>query len=88
MKEPEWLLDEVVRQIHELELAEHGGIAGIRDAGLLSSALHRPRNLFVYVPDTDLAALAAVYTAGIARNHPSGRQQAHGCGRGRNVPRI
>lgn len=70
MDEPEWLTDEVAQQIHELQLAEHGGIAGIRDVGLLSSALSRPRNVLAYVSGTDLAALAASYATGIARNHP------------------
>jgi death on curing protein len=71
MKEPRWLLDSVVPAIHRRQLAEHGGLDGIRDAGLLASALARPKNLFAYgSPKPDVAALAASYAFGIARNHP------------------
>jgi death-on-curing protein len=71
MKEPRWLLDSVVPAIHRRQLAEHGGLDGIRDVGMLSSALARPRNLFTYgAPAPDIAALAASYAFGIARNHP------------------
>jgi death-on-curing protein len=71
MKEPRWLLDSVVPAIHRRQLAEHGGLDGIRDAGLLDSALARPKNLFAYGnPKPDIAALAASYAFGIARNHP------------------
>lgn len=70
MEEPHWLNDDAVLRIHEFQLAEHGGISGLRDAGLLSSALHRPRNVFAYVPGADIATLAASYAAGIACNHP------------------
>ena len=65
-----WVADSVVLAIHEAQLAEHGGIAGIRDEGLLSSALARPHNLEAYGDDPDAAALAAAYAFGIARNHP------------------
>jgi death on curing protein len=65
-----WVSDSVVLAIHEAQLAEHGGIGGIRDQGLLSSALSRPRNLEAYGEDVDAAALAAAYAFGIARNHP------------------
>jgi death on curing protein len=71
MAEIVWLLDEAVRAIHERQIAEHGGSSGIRDEGLLLSALARPQNLLAYgeqVPD--LAALSAAYAFGIARNHP------------------
>jgi len=51
-------------------LAEHGGLEGIRDEGLLESALARPLNLNVYEGETDPARLAAAYAAGIVRNHP------------------
>lgn len=54
---------------HAEQLAEHGGGEGIRDAGLLDSAMARPRNLADY-GDPDAAALAAAYAFGIARNHP------------------
>lgn len=53
------------------ELAEHGGGEGIRDAGLLDSALSRPKNLFAYTDEeADLASLAAAYAYGLVRNHP------------------
>jgi death on curing protein len=65
-----WVADSVVLAIHEAQLAEHGGIAGIRDEGLLASALARPHNLEAYAEDVDAAALAAAYAFGIARNHP------------------
>jgi death on curing protein len=65
-----WVADSVVLAIHEAQLAEHGGIAGIRDEGLLASALARPRNLEAYGEDVDAAALAAAYAFSIARNHP------------------
>jgi len=66
----QWVADSVVRAIHEAQLAEHGGITGIRDEGLLSSALARPRNLEAYGEEIDAASLAAAYAFGIARNHP------------------
>jgi len=70
-REPQWLLESSVLAIHHEQLAEHGGLDGVRDPGLLSSALMRPRNLFAYTPDAaDLQALAASYAFGIARNHP------------------
>jgi death-on-curing protein len=65
-----WVADSVVWAIHEAQLAEHGGIAGIRDEGLLASALARPRNLEAYGQDVDASALAAAYAFGVARNHP------------------
>jgi death-on-curing protein len=55
--------------VHDAQLAEHGGAAGIRDPGLLQSALTRPRNLHAY-GETDLCRLAAAYASGIVRNHP------------------
>jgi death-on-curing protein len=65
-----WIADSVVLAIHDAQLAEHGGIAGIRDEGLLASALARPRNLEAYGEDVDASALVAAYAFGIARNHP------------------
>lgn len=66
-----WLLEETVRAIHSRQIAEHGGSPGLRDEGLLLSALARPQNLAAYGdPAPDLAALAAAYAHGIARNHP------------------
>lgn len=66
-----WLLEETLRAIHHRQIAEHGGSEGLRDEGLLSSALARPQNLLAYgEPLPDLASLAAAYAYGIARNHP------------------
>jgi death on curing protein len=64
-----WVNADVVYAIHAEQLAVHGGAAGLRDLGLLDSALARPRNLAVY-GNPDAAALAAAYAFGIARNHP------------------
>lgn len=64
-----WIQREVIVAIHEMQLAEHGGLDGIRDAGLLDSALGRAQNLAAYAPP-DAAALAAAYGWGISRNHP------------------
>ena len=69
MSEPVWLTPEIVIAIHEMQLAEHGGPAGIRDMGMLESALGRPQNKFAY-GETDLVVLAAAYGFGVARNHP------------------
>ena len=70
MDDPIWISKELVRAIHSRQLAEHGGADGVRDAGLLDSALARPRNQFAYnVPTPDIPALAAAYAFGIARNH-------------------
>jgi len=70
MDEPVWVLDEIVPAVHERQLAEHGGSPGIRDAGLLASALARPRQLFAYGGvEATLPRLAAAYAYGIARNH-------------------
>ena len=64
-----WLDADVLRAVHEEQLAEHGGAAGTRDDGLFESALARPENLVAYgAPDA--ADLAAAYGFGIARNHP------------------
>ncbi len=66
-----WILEEIVLAIHSRQIAEHGGIDGIRDKGLLQSALARPQNLFAYSEETpDISALAAAYAFGIAKNHP------------------
>lgn len=64
-----WIDPSVVLAIHDEQLAEHGGATGVRDAGLLDSALSRPQNLAAY-GDPDHAGLAAAYAYGIARNHP------------------
>jgi death-on-curing protein len=64
-----WIDPAVVMAVHDEQLAEHGGAAGVRDQGLLESALGRPRNLAHY-GEPDAAALAASYAHGLARNHP------------------
>jgi len=64
-----WVESDLVLAIHEEQLAEHGGADGVRDMGLLESALARPHNLLAY-GSPDLADLAAAYASGIARNHP------------------
>jgi len=64
-----WLPTKTVLAIHEEQIREHGGGSGVRDAGLLESALARPKNLAAY-GEPDLAELAAAYAFGIARNHP------------------
>jgi death-on-curing protein len=65
-----WIEPPVVLALHEEHLAEHGGRPGVRDEGLLASALARPRNKTAYDPESDAAALAAAYAFGIARDHP------------------
>lgn len=69
MKEPAWITREECLAIHEMMLAQHGGLAGVRDEGLLESALSKPQNLFAYAKPTH-AEMAASYTAGIIINHP------------------
>jgi len=67
--EPVWIELDVVLAIHDEQLAEHGGQPGVRDAGLLESALGRPRNRFAH-GEPSIARLAACYAFGISRNHP------------------
>ena len=64
-----WIDKRALLLLHGESLAEHGGASGIRDEGLLDSALARPLNLVAY-GEPDLAALAAAYGFGIAKNHP------------------
>lgn len=78
--EPRWVSKAVVLAVHDAQLAEHGGGRGVRDEGLLETALDRPKNRYHYMqPDeaagaqvstSDMAALAAAYAYGIAKNHP------------------
>jgi death-on-curing protein len=70
VKEPVWLDKLAILFVQAEVLAEHGGAEGLRDEGLLESALARPRNLFAYEGIEDLAKLAASYVLGIVRNHP------------------
>ena len=64
-----WIDEAVVHAVHEEQLAEHGGSAGLRDQGLLESALARPQHLESY-GDPHIAACAAAYGYGLSRNHP------------------
>ncbi len=71
MDDPIWIGQPLALAIHKRQLAEHGGLDGVRDPGLLESALARPRHLFAYNdPTPALPALAASYAFGIAKNHP------------------
>ena len=71
MDEPVWIRADVVLAIHQRQLAEHGGANGVRELGMLDSALARPKNLFAYGHSrVDLAELAASYAFGMVRNHP------------------
>jgi death-on-curing protein len=63
-----WLDPLVVQAIHKSQLARHGGLEGVRDQGLIESALARPQNLAAY-GDPDVADLAAAYACAIAKNH-------------------
>jgi death on curing protein len=67
--EPVWITADVALAVHDRQLAEHGGPTGVRDPGLLESALARPVNQWAY-GEADPCALAAAYAFGIARNHP------------------
>lgn len=69
MTDIKWLSKEAVFAMHARQLAEHGGGTGVRDEGLLESALQRPQNRAAYEA-SDIAGLAAAYAYGIARNHP------------------
>ena len=64
-----WLDKQLILAVHDEQLAEHGGLSGVRDNGLLESALARPEHLAAY-GEPDIAELAASYGYGIARNHP------------------
>lgn len=69
MRDIVWILDEIVLAVHDEQLAEHGGLPGIRDLGAVQSALARPRNLASYEECDDIAQRAAAYAYEIARNH-------------------
>jgi death on curing protein len=70
MKEPVWLSLEEALVLHDMQLISFGGKSGVRDSGLLESALARPRNSFAYGKKPSLAGLAAGYAFGIVRRHP------------------
>jgi len=69
MKDPKWLTKAVALAFHDEQLAEHGGQSGVRDEGLLDSALDRPKNQFHY-GEPDIFDLAAACAFGLAKNHP------------------
>ena len=66
---PKWISKKALLLLHEESLAQFGGARGLRDEGLLDSALARPRNTLCYMPEASLAHVAASYGFGIARNH-------------------
>ena len=70
MRQPKWITAAIATAIHEEAIYEFGGLPGIRDQGLLESALDRPRNLLPYDEDSSLFRLATVLCIGIANNHP------------------
>ena len=70
MNEPDWVDPLVVEIVHTDLIREFGGNHGVRDKGLLESALHKPLNVFQYNPDATIFELAASYAYGIAKNHP------------------
>jgi death-on-curing protein len=69
MKDPIWITREVIQATQEALLERFGGLAGVRDEGLLDSALNRPRHLHAY-GETSFYAMAAAYAHGIVKNHP------------------
>ena len=69
MSSPRWIAKATILKIHAAQLAEHGGINGTRDEGLLDSALARPE-LKAQYGESELTLLAAAYAYGIAKNHP------------------
>ena len=70
MKEPVWIEKEALLILHAKGLARFGGAEGLRDEGLLDSALARAQNSFHYDGQREIAALAASYAFGLAKNHP------------------
>ncbi len=70
MLQPNWVEERDALTLHDRLLALHGGAAGLRDEGLLQSALARPQQHFAYGAETGTVELAALYTAAIVRNHP------------------
>ena len=70
MTAPIWVTEKLVLMVHDMLLAEHGGLTGIRDQGLLQPALAKPQQLYRYKPQTSLYELATAYSFGLAKNHP------------------
>jgi len=69
MSEPTWLFRSVIAAVHDMQIAEHGGAPGLRDAGMLDSAVARPATLYGY-GETDIFRLATAYAFSLVRNHP------------------
>jgi death-on-curing protein len=69
VREPVWIDERDVLAMHDRLLALHGGASGLRDEGLLKSALARPQQHLAYAESPDIIDLAAIYTTGIVRNH-------------------
>ena len=68
-REPRWLSRRMIDAMHADQLRQHGGSPGVRDDGLVESALARPKNRYHYSEAVDLADLASAYAAGLAKNH-------------------
>ena len=65
-----WLTKDMVEAFHRESLVRFGGADGVRDPGLLESALARPENIHAYEPEADVFRLAAAYCTGVVKNHP------------------
>ena len=70
MSAPHWLRQDVLLALHRRLLSEHGGAAGLRDAGGFAAALARPQQILAYEPRAKLCKLAAAYGVGLSRNPP------------------
>jgi len=70
VNEPTWLSRPILEAAHHDQVQEHGGLLGVRDGGLLQSALARPRHRWSFEPLSDLGSLAASYGFGLVKNHP------------------
>lgn len=70
MEEPRWLSCDLVLKLHQRSIERFGGSHGVRDEGLMLSAVARPENAWAYGEETDLFELAGSYAFGIVRNHP------------------
>jgi len=70
MAEPEWIEIAALKAAHDRSIALHGGLPGLRDPGLLESAMERPKNRYFYEGVDDVSELAATYCVAVASNHP------------------
>ncbi|NOY72322.1 MAG: type II toxin-antitoxin system death-on-curing family toxin [Gammaproteobacteria bacterium] len=69
MKEPVWVVKQLVISAHKMLLSEYGGSSGLRDRALLDSAIARPQQRFSYEPESSIFELATSYSYGLAKNH-------------------